>query len=262
MSCITGHGLPWIALIPLLWTTSTAALTIAGLEVPHARLSPASRALDGMSWPEEFPYTKKDLTPDWAGKDGMFYALPKLGHHAGAECRDSITRFYECALPPAGGDVLDLCSSFTSHFPEGWRGRRCVALGLNALELTVNPSKTEWRVQNLNEDPTLPYEDASFDVVTNSLSVDYLTSPLEVFGEIHRVLRPGGLACMAFTNRCVPTKVVPVWKKPFSEAAHAQVVATYFRYGRGEWSEVAVADVSPDGWTGQRDPAIVVVGRK
>ena len=26
-----------------------------------------------------------------------------------------------CALPPSGeGDVLDLCSSFTSHFPEGW----------------------------------------------------------------------------------------------------------------------------------------------
>ena len=31
------------------------------------------------------------------------------------------------------------------------------------------------------------YDDASFDVVTNSLSVDYMTSPLELFGEIHRV---------------------------------------------------------------------------
>ena len=35
------------------------------------------------------------------------------------------------------------------------------------------------------------YDDASFDVVTNSLSVDYMTSPLELFGEIHRV--PAGL---------------------------------------------------------------------
>ncbi len=54
----------------------------------------------------------------------MFYTLPKLSHHAGDECRASLTRFYECALPPSGeGDVLDLCSSFTSHFPEGWRAR-------------------------------------------------------------------------------------------------------------------------------------------
>ena len=45
------------------------------------------------------------------------------------------------------------------------------------------------------------------DVVTNSLSVDYLTQPLEVFAEMNRVLKPGGLACMAFTNRCFPTKV-------------------------------------------------------
>ena len=66
------------------------------------------------------------------------------------------------------------------------------ALGLNALELLANPAKTEWTVRNLNKDPTLPYEDNSFDVVTNSLSADYLTSPLEVFREVRRVLKPGG----------------------------------------------------------------------
>ena len=246
----------------LLLPHAAAALVVCGLNVPHAKPSAASRALDGYAWPAEFPYSERDLTPDWAGKDGLFYFYPKFVQHAGEECRASLTRFYECALPAEDGDVLDLCSSFTSHFPKGWKARRCVALGLNPLELAVNPSKTEWRVQDLNKDPTLPYDDASFDVVTKSLSVDYMTSPLELFGEIHRVLRPGGLACMAFTNRCFPTKVVPAWRKPFTEPAHAQLVASYFRYAQGDWSEVGVADVSPDGWTGQRDPAIVVVGRK
>ena len=93
------------------------------------------------------------------------------------------------------------------------------------------------------------------------LSVDYLTRPLEVFGEMHRVLRPGGLACVAFTNRCFPTKVVPAWNRPFTEEAHARLVGAYFRFSEGEW-DVGVADVSPDGWTGQRDPAVVLVGRK
>ena len=118
-----------ILVAPFIVAHCCAALTIAGLEVPHAKLSPTSRVLDGYEWPEKFPYSKQDLTPDWAGNDQMFYTIPKLGHHAGGECRASLTRFYECALPPSGeGDVLDLCGSFTSHFPDGWRARRCVAL--------------------------------------------------------------------------------------------------------------------------------------
>lgn len=55
-------------------------------------------------------------------------------------------------------------------------------------------------------DARLPYEDNSFDVVTNAVSVDYLTRPLEMFREMHRVLKPGGQAIMSFSNRCFPTK--------------------------------------------------------
>ena len=156
--------------------------------------------------------------------------LPKFVQHAGEEARECLQRFYACALPPArSGDVLDLCSSWTSHYPDGWKGQRVACLGLNPLELLANPSKTEWKVripprgtglrgrlpsalrrvqvQDLNTSPTLPYESDSFDVITNSLSVDYMTRPLELFKEMHRVLKPGGIACMAFTNRCFPTKV-------------------------------------------------------
>ena len=32
-------------------------------------------------------------------------------------------------------------------------------------------------MKDLNEDPTLPFEDNSFDVVTNAVSIDYLTNP-------------------------------------------------------------------------------------
>jgi len=249
----------------LLALPATHAVAVCGVDVPHAKVSPASRALDSSDWPEAFPYTAKDLTPMMAGNDGFFYFLPKFVQHAGEECRDSLTRFYEAVLPASGeGDVLDLCSSWTSHYPSGWRPsppRRCVALGLNPLELLANPSKTEWRVQDLNKDPQLPYADAAFDLVTNSLSVDYMTRPLELFEETHRVLRPGGLACMAFTNRCFPTKVVPIWTAPFTEASHAKIVGAYFRYS-ADWAEVGVADVSPDGWVGQRDPMVVVVARK
>ena len=186
------------------------------------------------------------------------------------------------------------CAAIRSAAPRPRTG--CRRLGLNALELLANPCKTEWAVQNLNVDPTLPYDDDSFDVITNSLSCDYLTSPLEVFQEMRRVLRPGGLAAMAFTNRCFPTKVVPCWTRPFTEPAHARIVANRVedgsrrrREGRGPsaaalvergsragfveesyraqvasyyhfagFEDISVADVSPDGWVGQRDPMIVV----
>ena len=48
----------------------------------------------------------------------------------------------------------------------------------------------------------MPFEDNTFDVVTNAVSVDYLTRPLEMMKEVNRVLKPGGLAVMSFSNRC------------------------------------------------------------
>ena len=63
---------------------------------------------------------------------------------------------------------------------------------MNAAELAANPALAEHVVHDLNVDPALPFADASFDDVTCCVSVDYLVRPVEVFGEVARVLRPGG----------------------------------------------------------------------
>lgn len=47
-------------------------------------------------------------------------------------------------------------------------------------ELKKNPVLTDYAVQDLNVNPKLPYDDNSFDVITNAVSVDYLTKPIEV----------------------------------------------------------------------------------
>lgn len=52
---------------------------------------------------------------------------------------------------------------------------------MNEAELARNSVLTEHVVADLNADPSLPFEDASFDCITNAVSVDYLTRPLEVF---------------------------------------------------------------------------------
>jgi hypothetical protein len=53
-------------------------------------------------------------------------------------------------------------------------------------------------VHDLNLQPALPYADGSFDAITCVVSVDYLSSPLVLFAEMKRVLRPGGIAVMSF----------------------------------------------------------------
>lgn len=244
----------------LFFLRAASAVVLSGVDVPHAKASAASRALE-TPFPASWPYDREDLLPRDASNDQLFYILPKFVQHAAETSRAALRRYYEAALPD-DSSVLDLCSSWTSHYPPAKRFERCAVLGLNPLELVANPAKTEWTVRNLNRDPRLPYDDASFDVVTNALSVDYLIDPLSVFAEIHRVLKPGGLACMAFTNRCFPTKVVPIWLEPFTEEAHARIVASYFHFAPAEFTDISIADVSPDGWTGLRDPMIVVAARK
>ncbi len=49
---------------------------------------------------------------------------------------------------------------------------------MSQAELERNPVLTDFSVRDLNKEPKLPYEDNSFDVITNVVSVDYLNRPL------------------------------------------------------------------------------------
>jgi ubiquinone/menaquinone biosynthesis C-methylase UbiE len=99
---------------------------------------------------------------------------------------------------------LDLCSSWTSHLKV--QPKLVVGLGMNEKELSANPSLTSWNVQDLNENPRLPYTENAFSVVLCQLSIDYLTQPLEVLKEVGRVLRPGGAIHILFSNRLFLSK--------------------------------------------------------
>jgi SAM-dependent methyltransferase len=126
--------------------------------------------------------------------------------------------------------VLDLMASWVSHFIT--TPRRLVVLGMNGQELAANPQATERAVHDLNQDPTLPFADASFDDATCCVSVDYLIRPVEVFTEVARVLRPGGRFVITFSNRCFPTKVIRGWALA-DAAGCVEIVNRYFRLSGG-----------------------------
>lgn len=62
------------------------------------------------------------------------------------------------------GEVLDICSSWVSHFAA--KPRRLAIVGMNAAELAANQMADEWSVAELNLEPGVPHDDAVFDAVT------------------------------------------------------------------------------------------------
>lgn len=159
--------------------------------------------------------------------DAEFYAQPRLVTHLDGAALASVSDLYdELGLT---GDVLDLMSSWVSHFREA--PRSLTVLGLNDVELAANPMATARVVQDLNASPALPFADASFDAVVNCVSIDYLVRPVEVLAEVARVLRPGGVSVCTFSNRMFPTKAVRGWLA-VPEQDRPAVVAAYHGQAR------------------------------
>ncbi|MFN0091359.1 MAG: class I SAM-dependent methyltransferase [Acidimicrobiales bacterium] len=158
------------------------------------------------------------------GPDELFYGPPRLVTHIDDSAIAAVGELYEeLGLV---GDVLDLMSSWVSHFRS--KPTRLTVLGMNRAELDCNEAADEIVVHDLNADPRLPFPDASFDGVVCCVSVDYLVRPLEVFAEAARVLRPGGRFVCTFSNRCFPTKAIRGWLVTGDEE-HCIVVSEYFR---------------------------------
>ncbi len=181
------------------------------------------------------------------GPDAQFYAPDRFVTHIDPGAIAAVGALYEelgLGDPGrAGGDVLDLMSSWVSHFRVA--PARLVALGMNANELAANPQAASWLVHDLNVDPVLPFADASFDAATCCVSVDYLTRPVEVFREVARVLRPGGAFAVTISNRCFPTKAIRAWLHT-GDAGHVDIVDGYFRAAGGFTEPVAQLRTPPE----------------
>jgi SAM-dependent methyltransferase len=186
--------------------------------------------------------------------DAEFYSWPRLVTHLDDHAIAAVGALYDelgiC------GDVLDLMSSWVSHFrtpPE-----RLTVLGMNADELDANPSAAVTVVHDLNAEPRLPFPDESFDAVVCCVSVDYLIRPIEVFAEAARVLRPGGPFVCTFSNRCFPTKAVRGWIYSDDER-RCEIVEQYFRIA-GCWDMPRSQRRTPASHPG--DPLLAVWARR
>ena len=185
-------------------------------------------------WPEQPPFDfAKDFSTEDENDDNQFYTLPKFVYHIDEPAVASLTQYFRNNFLP-NSEILDICSSWVSHYPLEFSQtmKRISGSGISNLELKFNDQLSDYQAKNLNQDPTLPYDDETFDVVTCVASIDYLIHPIKVLKEVHRVLRPGGKVIISQSNRCFPTKAISIWLQ-MNDRQHLELINAYFQYSGG-----------------------------
>ena len=182
-------------------------------------------------------FDRRDAAPD-----SHFYAQQRFVTHIDDRAIKAVGQLYqELGIE---GRVLDLMSSWISHFVEP--PEELVVLGMNQAELSGNQAAASAVLQDLNDNPELPFADEEFDHVVCCVSVDYLTKPFEVFAQVARVLKPGGLFVTTFSNRCFPTKAIAGWLAT-NDDQHMEIVSRYFAETAGFDPPTAQARLPPGG---------------
>jgi len=231
--------------------------------------SPVSKVFSSPQWPQSWPYKDSDFKRQDEKDDNDFYAEPRFVTHIDDKFIEAIKDFYalQFAQAPKGEfTVLDMCSSWISHYPasitSSTGAKRVAVTGMNIKELAANKQADEVLALDLNKTPKFPYGNAEFDFVTNVVSIDYLTKPKEVMTEVHRVLKPGGVAIFSFSNRCFSSKAIAMWVANMNDGVgHCQIIGNYFHFNpAGGWKDISSADISLK--PGRSDPVWVVTAVK
>jgi SAM-dependent methyltransferase len=174
---------------------------------------------------EDF-FSKDDFSRDDERPDSVFYTRPRIVQHLDSLALATVEDLLE-RLIPKNARILDLMSGPDSHIRVSVEFSDLVGLGMNLEELEANSMLTERVVFDVNENPSLPFPDNDFHAVINTVSVDYIVRPIELFQEVAGILKPNGLFVVIFSNRMFPPKAVKIWKDS-SEFHRMELVKKFF----------------------------------
>ncbi len=94
--------------------------------------------LKSPKWPAKWPFYPSDFKRQDESDDSGFYAEPRLVYHIDDAAVGALTAYYSKAFAP-NDDVLDICSSWVSHFPNDVKLGRRVGIGMVVLDFIVIP---------------------------------------------------------------------------------------------------------------------------
>ena len=182
---------------------------------------------------QDFPtdfFSGSPFEKNGAPSDEIFYKKARITAHTDSLCRKNLKNIHKQILKP-GSKVLDLMTSVYSHYPEEIE-LDAAGIGMNMEEMNNNSRLNKKIVKDINKEPEIPFEDEKFDVVTCSMSVEYMTRPIEIFQEVKRVLKKGGTFAVSFSNRWFPGKEIKIWGS-LHEYERMGLVCEYFHSVKG-----------------------------
>jgi SAM-dependent methyltransferase len=145
-------------------------------------------------------------------EDSLFYSFPRFVTHVDQGFIGQLTTLYQKHLKPQTR-ILDLMSSWVSHLPPEIQFSYVEGHGMNEEELTKNSQLDHYFIQDLNQNLKLPLSDQDFDAVLICVSIQYLQYPEAILSEIHRILKPGGITIISFSNRMFYQKAISAWRE-------------------------------------------------
>jgi len=205
----------------------------------------ADEVLRKVQWPKNWPYAAEDFSRLDESDDSDFYSEPRLCAHVDDDFINALRLHYaEVFASYPDARILDICSSWISHYPESKTWSHVSITGMCEEELRRNTQADDYSVRDLIALLELPYASGSFDVVTCAVSLDYLTKPYEVMMEVARVLKPGGMVVLSTSNRCFAAKAVNIWLRT-NDLEHVLIYGSYMHY-TGQFEHPQAFDLGID----------------
>ncbi len=170
--------------------------------------------------------------------DAEFYKNERIVDHLDNNALETVENLIENLVVEDSPVILDLMAGWNSHIPESIKPSKVIGLGLNKKELEENKNINEIIIQDINKNTALPFQDNHFDVVLNTISVDYMIKPKEIFEEITRILKPGGVFIVIFSDRVIKQKVIRIWKES-NNTERLMYIEDLFQYS-GEFEKQTV----------------------
>jgi SAM-dependent methyltransferase len=177
--------------------------------------------------------------------DFIFYETDRFVQHLDSLALSTVERIIAELVVEDRPVILDLMAGWDSHIPPSIQPEKVVGLGLNRRELSKNQALTEYCLHDLNKESSLPFPDNTYDAVLNVVSVDYMTRPIDVFREVGRILKPGGLFLVIFSNRLFEQKAVKIWRQSGEEERVVLVEEFFNRVGTFTRPQVFVSKGKP-----------------
>mmetsp|Transcript_7158 Transcript_7158/g.10124 ORF Transcript_7158/g.10124 Transcript_7158/m.10124 type:complete len:653 (+) Transcript_7158:144-2102(+) len=160
-----------------------------------------------------------------------------------------------------GMSILELGAAENSYLPDDLKPSRHIGVGLSTKLMGENPSLTETMVVDLNDVVEEQYVNSEelrglasepFDAVIMANTIDFLTSPREVFRTSWELLKPGGVMIVPFVSKDAYTaKFGRAQTKMWSDMnndQHMWVCGSFFQFSAGDgWEGLKGFDISPEG---------------